>query len=128
MLAAGSVRLVAACPGANARAQEETNPYRAAAGQGSYASYSTLELAAGGNGTLSAPGTDFTRFGRVRRRHRRQLDGGRGEHAGGRRIDCQSFRRHNRWVYFYRPGPKQCPAGSGFQSTDLYLSVAIMSG
>ena len=31
MLAAGSVRLVAACLGANARAQEETNPYRAAA-------------------------------------------------------------------------------------------------
>ena len=31
MLAAGSVRLVAACLGANARAQEETSPYRAAA-------------------------------------------------------------------------------------------------
>lgn len=31
MLAGGSIRLVAACLGANARAQEETNPYRAAA-------------------------------------------------------------------------------------------------
>lgn len=34
-------------------------------GAGRYVSYSTLELAARGNGTLSALGTNFTRFGRV---------------------------------------------------------------